>query len=61
MILYNDKDPSMITYVDIDKRNLDKTVNLLKDKLLSERKVDEETADLGAYLRNACIYVYNHL
>jgi hypothetical protein len=56
MILYNDKDPSMITYIDIDKRNLDNTVNLLKDKLLSERKIDEETAaGLGAYLRNACI------
>lgn len=56
MILYNDKDPSMITYVDIDKHNLDKTVNLLKDKLSSERKIDKEIAQgLGAYLRNACI------
>ena len=56
MILYNDKDPSMVTYVDFDKHNLDNTVYLLKDKLLSERKIDEEIAEgLCAYLRNVSI------
>jgi hypothetical protein len=40
MILYNDKDSSMITYVDFDKHNLDKSVKLLHDKLIEEQQVE---------------------
>jgi hypothetical protein len=39
MILCNDKDPSMIMYVDFDKHNLDKSVKLLQtDGLTTSRK-----------------------
>ena len=60
MVLYNDKDPSMITYVDFDKHDLTKSVKLLQDKLLDEQLVESKAGKdtlegLVAYFRNACI------
>jgi hypothetical protein len=59
MILYNDKDPSMITYVDFDKHNLDKSVKL-HDKLVDEQQVESKAGKdtvegMVAYFRNRCI------
>jgi hypothetical protein len=60
MILDNDKDRSLITYVDFDKHDLDKSVKLLQDKLVDEQQV-EDKADKGTVealvsnFRNACI------
>jgi hypothetical protein len=71
MILYNDKFKSMITYVDFDKHNnIDKTVKLLRDKLLDEQSIRDERVieALCAYFRNACelmqktdVFQSNHL
>jgi len=60
MILYNDKDPSMITYVDFDKYDLIKSVDLLHDKLVDEQLVETKAGkdaleDLVAYFRNKCV------
>jgi hypothetical protein len=60
MILYNDKDPSMITYVDFDKHDLIKSVELLHDKLVDEQLVDTKAGKdplegLVAYFRNKCV------
>lgn len=60
MILDNDKDRSMITYVDFDKDNLDKSVKFLHDKLVDEQQVEgkagKDTVEgLVAYFRNTCI------
>jgi hypothetical protein len=60
MILYNDKDPSMKTYADFDKHDLNKSVKSLHDKLVDEQQVESKTGKdtvegLVAYFRNACI------
>jgi hypothetical protein len=60
MILDNDKDKSMITYVDFDRHDLGKSVKLLEDKLLNEHIIEDKAgkdtvAGLVAYFRNACI------
>jgi hypothetical protein len=58
MILYNDKFKSMITYVDFDKHHtIDKTVKLLRDKVLDEQSIHDERVieALCAYFRNACV------
>src|SRR5919199_517891 len=59
MVLYNDKDPSMITYVDFDRHNLDKSVQLLHDKLVDDQQVETRAGNdtlqgLIAYFRNTC-------
>jgi hypothetical protein len=60
MILDNDKDRSMITYIDFDKHNLDRSVKLLHGKLVDEQQVEgkagKDTVEgLVAYFRNTCI------
>jgi hypothetical protein len=60
MILDNDKDSSLITYVDFDSHDLGKSVKLLEDKLLDEQIIEDKAgkdtvAGLVAYFRNACI------
>src|ERR687883_945619 len=58
MILYNDKFKSMITYVDWYKHNsIDKSVNLLRDKLLYEQIIRDQRVieTLCTYFRNACV------
>jgi hypothetical protein len=60
MILYNDKDPSMIIYIDFDRHNLDKSVKLLHDKLIYEQQIESKAGKdtlegLVAYFRNACV------
>jgi hypothetical protein len=57
MVLYNDKDHSMTTYVDFDKHSLDNSVKLLHYKLVVEQQLDtkagkETVEDLVAYFRN---------
>ncbi len=57
MVLYNDKDHSMITYVDFDKHSLDNSVKLLHYKLVVEQQLEtkagKETVEgLVAYFRN---------
>jgi hypothetical protein len=60
MILDNDKDRSLITYVDFDKHDLEKSVKLLQDKLLDEQIVEDKAGKdtvtgIVAYFRNACV------
>src|SRR5919201_5274680 len=60
MILYNDVDKSLITYIDFDRHNLDKSVKCLEDKLLNEQQVESKAGKdtvtgLVAYFRNACV------
>ena len=58
MILYNDKFKSMTTYIDFDNHNsIDKTVKLLRDKLLDEQSVRDERVieTLCTYFRNALV------
>lgn len=57
MVLYNDKDPSLITYVDFDKHSLDNSVKLVHYKLIVEQQLEgkagKETVEgLVAYFRN---------
>jgi hypothetical protein len=58
MVLHNDKDPSMITYIDFDKYNLDNSVKLLHYELNQQQvecKTSKETVEgLVAYFRNTC-------
>src|SRR5919198_5079921 len=60
MILDNNKDRSLITYVDFDRTSLDNSVKLLQDKLLDEQIVEDKAGKdtvtgLVAYFRNECI------
>ena len=57
MVLYNDKDTSMITHIDFDKHSLDNSVKLLHYKLVVEQQLEtkagkEIVEGLVAYFRN---------
>jgi hypothetical protein len=59
MVLYNDKDPSMITYIDFDKYDLIKSVNSFEKKLLDEQIIEsklgrDKVTSLIAYFTNTC-------
>jgi hypothetical protein len=60
MVVYNDKDPSLITYPEFDKHDLNKSVKLLYNKLVDEQQVQSKAGKdtlegLVAYARNAFI------
>jgi hypothetical protein len=62
MVVYNQKDPSLITYPEFDRHDLNKSVKLLHDKLVDEQQVaskaGKDTVEaLVAYFRNAMYFV----
>ena len=60
MILDNNKDRSLITYIDFDRTSLENSLRLLETKLLDEQMVQSKAGkdtvtSLVAYFRNTCI------
>ena len=60
IILHNDIDKSLITYIDFHRHDLDKSVKCFEDKLLDEQQIESKigkdtVTGLVAYFRKTCV------